>query len=75
MYYVPRIDKELILQYKSDLIVLSGGVYGEIPNLILNVGEQQKNAMLWWKEQFGDDFYLELNQWLRIRGPFEHLSY
>ena len=31
MYYVPRIDKELLVQYKSDLIVLSGGVYGEIP--------------------------------------------
>ena len=63
MYYVPRIDKELLVQYKSDLIVLSGGVYGEIPNLILNVGEQQaENAMLWWKEQFRDDFYLELNR-------------
>lgn len=61
MYYVPRIDKKLIEQYKEDLIVLSGNLYGEVPNLILNVGETQaEEALLWWKEQFGADFYLEV---------------
>lgn len=61
MYYVPRIDKQLIEKYKGDLIVLSGNLYGEIPNLILNVGESQaEEALLWWKGQFGEDFYLEI---------------
>jgi DNA polymerase-3 subunit alpha len=61
MYYVPRIDKQLIQQYKKDLIVLSGNLYGEVPNLILNVGEAQaEEALIWWKDQFGDDFYLEI---------------
>jgi DNA polymerase-3 subunit alpha len=61
MYYVPRIDKQLIQQYKKDLIVLSGNLYGEVPNLILNVGEAQaEEALIWWKTQFGDDFYLEI---------------
>jgi DNA polymerase-3 subunit alpha len=61
-YYVPRIDKEIIKQYKDDIIVLSGNEYGEIPNKILNIGEKQaEDALLWWKEQFGEDFYLELN--------------
>jgi len=60
-YYVPRIDKKIIEQYKEDIIVLSGNTYGEIPNKILNVGEKQaEEALLWWKETFGDDFYLEL---------------
>lgn len=60
-YYVPRIDRELLLQYKEDLIVLSGGTMGEITHLILNVGEQQaRDAMAWWKEHFGDDYYLEI---------------
>jgi len=60
-YYVPRIDKKLIEQYKDDLIVLSGNLYGEVPSKLLNVGETQaEEALLWWKEQFGDDFYLEL---------------
>lgn len=62
-YYVPRIDKELLLQYKSDLIVTTGSLQGEIPYLILNVGEQQaEQAFLWYKEQFGEDFYVELNR-------------
>jgi DNA polymerase-3 subunit alpha len=60
-YYVPRIDRELVKQYKEDLIVLSGNLYGEIPSKVLNVGEPQaEEALLWWKEEFGDDFYIEL---------------
>ena len=61
MYYVPRIDKSVIEQYKDDLIVLSGNLNGEIPSLILNTGEKQaEEALLWWKSVFGDDFYIEL---------------
>ena len=61
-YYVPRIDKQLVEQYKEDVIVLSGGVNGEIPNKILNVGEHQaEEALLWWKKTFGADFYLEIS--------------
>ncbi len=61
-YYVPRIDKEIVKKYKEDIIVLSGNSYGEIPSKILNIGENQaEQALLWWKEEFGDDFYLELN--------------
>ncbi|WBU87895.1 DNA polymerase III subunit alpha [Cellulophaga omnivescoria] len=60
-YYVPRIDKKIIEQYKEDLIVLTGNLYGEVPSLVLNVGENQaEEALLWWKEQFGDDLYMEI---------------
>lgn len=60
-YYVPRVDKELLAQHKEDLIVLSGGHTGEVPSLILNVGEEQaENAFVWYKETFGEDFYVEL---------------
>ncbi len=62
-YYVPRIDKELLVQYKSNLIATTGGIWGEVPYNILNVGDHQaEDAFLWWKEQFGDDFYVELNR-------------
>ncbi|WP_417853876.1 DNA polymerase III subunit alpha [Xanthomarina gelatinilytica] len=60
-YYVPRIDKKLILQYKEDLIVLTGNLYGEVPSKVLNIGENQaEEALLWWKEAFGDDLYIEI---------------
>ena len=60
-YYVPRIDREVIKKYKDDIIVLSGSMYGEISSKILNIGEHQaEEALLWWKEEFGSDFYLEI---------------
>ncbi|RSK41861.1 DNA polymerase III subunit alpha [Mangrovimonas spongiae] len=60
-YYVPRIDKKLIEQYKDDVIVLTGNLYGEVPSKVLNVGENQaEEALLWWKDTFGDDLYIEL---------------
>ncbi|HMQ45637.1 MAG TPA: PHP domain-containing protein, partial [Mariniflexile sp.] len=60
-YYLPRIDKNLIQKYKNDLIVLTGNLYGEVPSKVLNVGENQaEEALIWWKEQFGDDLYVEI---------------
>ena len=60
-YYVPRIDRQLIEKYKDDIIILSGGLNGEVSNKILNVGENQaEEALLWWKAQFNDDFYIEI---------------
>lgn len=62
-YYLPRIDRDVLVEYKGDLIATTGGLWGEIPFLILNVGETQaEEAFVWWKEQFGDDFYVELNR-------------
>ena len=60
-YYVPRIDRVIVEKYKEDIMVLSGNLYGEIPSKILNIGENQaEEALIWWKAQFGDDFYLEI---------------
>src|SRR5690554_1126272 len=60
-YYVPRIDKTIVEKYKEDIIVLTGGMQGEVPSKILNIGERQaEEALLWWKDQFADDFYIEL---------------
>ncbi|QAA82596.1 DNA polymerase III subunit alpha [Aequorivita sp. H23M31] len=60
-YYVPRIDKNVVEKYKEDIIVLTGGINGEVPAKILNVGEKQaEDALLWWKEKFGDDLYVEI---------------
>ena len=60
-YYVPRIDKKIVEQYKSDLIVLTGNLYGEVPSKILNLGDKEgEEALQWWSEQFGDDLYIEL---------------
>ena len=60
-YYVPRIDRKLVEQYKEHLIVLSGNTYVEVPAKILNVGDRQaEESLQWWYGQFGKDFYIEL---------------
>ena len=60
-YYVPRIDRKLVEEYKDNLIVLTGNTYGEVPSKILNLGDRQaEEALLWWKGQFGEDLYIEL---------------
>ena len=60
-YYLPRIDRKIVETYKDNLIVLSGNLYGEVPSKVLNIGEKQaEDALMWWKNQFGDDFYIEL---------------
>ena len=63
MYYVPRIDKGIVEAYKDNLMVLSGGIQGEISNLLLNVGEKQaEESLTWWKNAFKEDFYIELTR-------------
>jgi DNA polymerase-3 subunit alpha len=63
MYYVPRIDKTVMEQYTEGLIATTGSLTGEIPNLILNVGEEQaEQAFIYWHQLFGEDFYVELNR-------------
>jgi len=60
-YYLPRIDRSIVETYKEGLIVLTGNLYGEVPSKILNVGERQaEEALLWWKEKFGADLYVEI---------------
>ena len=61
MYYKPRIDHELLARYHQDLICCSACIAGEIPRLILE-GDIAKaeEAVLWHKELFGEDYYLEV---------------
>ncbi|AFJ90766.1 DNA polymerase III subunit alpha [Blattabacterium sp. (Blaberus giganteus)] len=58
---IPRIGKNLIEKYKENLIALTGDLNAEIPYTILNCGERKAEIIfLWWKDLFGDDFYIEL---------------
>ncbi len=60
-YYTPRTDKVEIEKYHEGIICCSACLGGEIPQLILS-GDLQKaeEAVMWYKNLFGDDYYLEL---------------
>ena len=58
---LPRVGRDVIEQYKEDLICTTGGLGGEVADLILNIGEKQaEEAFVYWHKLFGDDFYVEL---------------
>ncbi len=62
-YYVPRIDKKIIEKYKEDIMVLSGSLYGEIPNKLFK----------YWREASrGSVGLVEKNIWRRfLRGSIK----
>ncbi len=62
-YYKPRIDKEILEKYHEGLIVSSACLGGEISQHFLkNQPEKAEEAVLWFKNLFGDDYYLELQR-------------
>ncbi|WP_353930026.1 DNA polymerase III subunit alpha [Okeanomitos corallinicola TIOX110] len=57
----PCINKDLLKQYHEGLIVTSACLGGEIPQAILsNRPEIARRIAKWYKEVFGEDFYLEI---------------
>ena len=67
-YYRPRIDKETLTQYREGLVCLSGGLDGPVGYQILEGGAVDEEVRF-YKELFGDDFYLEVQ-----RHPLSDLS-
>ena len=62
-YYKPRIDKELLKKHSEGLVVSSSCLGGEIPNLLMNNNlKGAEEAVQWYKNIFGDDYYLELQR-------------
>ena len=60
-YRKPRIDHETLALYKEGLIVTTACIAGSIPNNVYegNFYEAEKQFE-WFKQQFGDDFYIEI---------------
>ncbi|MCR2064977.1 DNA polymerase III subunit alpha [Campylobacter helveticus] len=71
LYYYPRINKKLLEKHSEGLICSSACLQGEV-NWHLNIHNERnvrfgakgyeaaKEAALWYKRVFGEDFYLEI---------------
>ena len=60
-YYKPRIDLEVLEKYHEDLICCSACLAGSLPQAILDGNmEKAEETALWYKNLFGDDYYLEI---------------
>ncbi|HEY9560116.1 MAG TPA: DNA polymerase III subunit alpha [Anseongella sp.] len=59
----PRIDKELLLQYHKGLIATTCCIGAEVPQAILNKGEDEAEKLFkWWLDLFGEDYYVEIQR-------------
>ena len=66
-YYTPRIDRELLEQYHEGIICSSACLGGELPQKImsgLQTGDmcEAEETVKWFKNLFGDDYYIELQR-------------
>lgn len=60
-YYKPRIDRNFLKEHSEGLIALSACLGGEVQKAIISGNlEKAKEAALFYKSVFGEDFYLEL---------------
>ena len=60
-YEKPRVSHEIVEKYSEGLVCCSACIGGEIPRLIREEKyDQAEEAALWYKNLFGEDYYLEL---------------
>lgn len=60
-YYKPRIDRQLLSAHNEGLICLSGCASGELGDALRQGQyEQAKEIAAWYKQAFGDRYYLEV---------------
>ena len=74
-YYMrPRTDRKDLEKYHEDLIVCSACIAGEVPAKILkNDIAGAREAIEWYKNLFGDDYYLELQRH-EVRDPHQRAN-
>ncbi len=62
-YSHPRTDKQELAEHREGLIIASACLGGELPRLISagDIKEAERSAQ-WWKDTFGDDYYIELQR-------------
>ncbi|MFU2359372.1 MAG: DNA polymerase III subunit alpha [Bacteroidales bacterium] len=74
-YYMrPRTDRDDLEKYHEDLIVCSACIAGEVPAKILkNDIAGAREAIEWYKNLFGDDYYLELQRH-EVRDPHQRAN-
>ncbi len=76
MYYHPRTDHSELEKYHEDIICCSACLGGEVPQLIMH-GQmnQARETIQWFKNVFGDDYYLELQRHKATVARANHETY
>ena len=76
-YYMrPRTDRSELEKYHEGLIICTACIAGEVPRRIINDQlEEAEEAIQWYKNLFGDDYYLELQRHKATMERANHEAY
>lgn len=75
-YMRPRTDRSDLEKYHEGLIVCSACIGGEVPRkIILDKPDEAEEAVRWFKNLFGDDYYLELQRHKATAPRANHEAY
>ena len=73
-YMRPRTDHEDLRRHSEGLIVCSACIAGEVPSKIIKDDiEGARKTIEWYKEVFGDDYYLELQRH-EVKDPHQRAN-
>lgn len=74
-YYFPRVDHELLKQYNEGIIALSACMGGEIGDALKNDDYAKAvEVAKWYKNVFGDRYYLEIQDHGHIENPLHSVE-
>ncbi|MBX3075215.1 DNA polymerase III subunit alpha [Candidatus Obscuribacterales bacterium] len=60
-YYKPRINKEMLAEFKEGLVVLSGCLGAELSQLILkDKFDEAREKAAWFRDTLKDDYFIEI---------------
>lgn len=57
----PILTDDTLLLYKDGLLVLSGGLWGDVSNLLVINEKEAELRLAFYKKNFAENFYLEIN--------------
>ncbi len=57
----PTLTDSLLKEFSDGLIVLSGGIWGDVSNLTVINSQEAVERLAFYKDIFKDDYYLEIN--------------
>lgn len=73
-YYTPRVDRELLEQYKDGLVAIVPSFGGESARALKeNDTNRAHESLAWYRDTFGDDCYQEITMHPEIEGH-QHLQ-
>ena len=57
----PSLTDEILIMYKDGLVVLSGGLWGDVSNLLIINEKEGLDRLSFYKKHFSNNYYLEIN--------------